>query len=700
MKKILITLFIIALFPLVASLGDVLNIIASDGTTTINGTDVCLDDGTCLRALAGNITDTNASTACDGAEYLAGNGSCVNISVGAGTGKAGDGTYLFNDSTTMFFNTTLADQNLSVNKSDFWDDFNIVNASQFLQQATLSINLTWFSNLFDTLFGAKDTDDLSEGTTNLYDNQSWNQSLADNTYLNLSGTNADQNIDIGVFNLTTTGWFTPSNFRATSYYSTGNNLRFNFYDDGTDLFMNVSDGGGNFFIEQENTKLGLFNSPVVANDFKVFQVFSKEASDVTEFVVTKAGEAHTSYFARSLALVGNGTQIPTPFNCSTYTNFIDCDTDSTGSDFYVLDDVEINGSLFVGNGNFNVTDDGNVSANFYFGDGSQLSNLPSGDNSSWNQSLADTLYYNISNPFGFFNSTNPQTETDPLWSDNDTTVGRIGNCTSGQFVQNVTTVGVQCAAPSGSGDITSVQGDDVWIYNGSDSGDVILAFNDTLLNLTIDDRATPDNTSWNETHANTLYYLISNPFSFFNSTTLQNLSQLNDDLGHVEDNSSWNQSLADTLYADISVTGDNSSWNETHANTLYISQANEGNLNVNRSNFWDNFNTTNSSQFEGTSILTINMTWFSNLFDTLFGTKDTDDLSEGTTNLYDNQSWNESFANSKYYTSDDNITAVPASKITAGTFGAGNYNMTGNFTVANELNIKDWNSSFWCIGVC
>ena len=34
-------------------------------------------------------------------------------------------------------------------------------------------------------------------------------------------------------------------------------------------------------------------------------------------------------------------------------------------------------------------------------------------------------------------------------------------------------------------------------------------------------------------------------------------------------NSSWNESHADTLYAGISVTGDNSSWNESHADTLY-----------------------------------------------------------------------------------------------------------------------------------
>jgi hypothetical protein len=180
----------------------------------------------------------------------------------------------------------------------------------------------------------------------------------DGFYLNLSGTNADRNIDIGIYNLTTTGWLIPSDFRATTYRSTGSNMPFNFYDDGSEIFLNHS--GENFNIEGENTKLVLFNEPNLANDFKVMQLFSKEAADVTEFVVTKAGDAHASYFVRSLAVAGNSTNVITPFNCSNYTKFIDCKTDVTGADFYVQDDVEINGSLYVAEGNFKVDDDGNT----------------------------------------------------------------------------------------------------------------------------------------------------------------------------------------------------------------------------------------------------------------------------------------------------------------------------------------------------
>ena len=41
---------------------------------------------------------------------------------------------------------------------------------------------------------------------------------------------------------------------------------------------------------------------------------------------------------------------------------------------------------------------------------------------------------------------------------------------------------------NGSGDITSVQGDEIYLYNGSNSGDVVLVFNETKLNVTIDSK--------------------------------------------------------------------------------------------------------------------------------------------------------------------------------------------------------------------
>ena len=99
---------------------------------------------------------------------------------------------------------------------------------------------------------------------------------------------------------------------------------------------------------------------------------------------------------------------------------------------------------------------------------------------------------------------------------------------------------------------------------------------------------------------------------------------------------------------DVKVT-DNESWNQVLASTLYISQSNEGNLNVNSSDFWDDLDTINSTQMEDNDgTLNIILSWFSSQFDTLFSAKDTDDLSEGSSNLYDNRSFNQTLTDSIY----------------------------------------------------
>ncbi len=43
---------------------------------------------------------------------------------------------------------------------------------------------------------------------------------------------------------------------------------------------------------------------------------------------------------------------------------------------------------------------GNITADYFIGNGSQLTGI-SGGNSSWNQTYANTLYYGISNPLSF-----------------------------------------------------------------------------------------------------------------------------------------------------------------------------------------------------------------------------------------------------------------------------------------------------------
>ncbi len=95
--------------------------------------------------------------------------------------------------------------------------------------------------------------------------------------------------------------------------------------------------------------------------------------------------------------------------------------------------------------------------------------------------------------------------------------------------------------------------------------------------------------------------------------------------------------------------GGNATFNQTLTNSLYIFQSEEPNLNVNSSDFWDNLDTINSTQMENNGgVLNILESWFSSLFDTLFSSKDTDDLTEGSTNLYQNKSFNQTLTDSLY----------------------------------------------------
>src|SRR3989339_54040 len=295
-----------------------------------------------------------------------------------------------------------------------------------------------------------------------------------------------------------------------------------------------------------------------------------------------------------------------------------------------------------------------------------------GDNSSWNESYANTQYADISvvdtqkNASGnyvyndsttiYFNETKLNRTID-LRDTNETTRfnNLVGNCSSGDFVFGVDSSGNKvCLTPSGSGDITSVQGDNFYIYNGSNSGAVVLAFNETKLNNTIDLRAGGDNSSWNESYADTQYSSISEPlwsanFTAYNSSWSSTFNSTYDgynSTGLIKDWNSigyiknWNNTGLIINWS-TSLTNDNTSWNESYANTRYLLQSEEGNLDV------------NSSVYSNSS------TWWSGLYSYLSGwfvnnagvlefneTKlnNTIDLRAGG----DNSSWNESYANTKY----------------------------------------------------
>jgi len=80
---------------------------------------------------------------------------------------------------------------------------------------------------------------------------------------------------------------------------------------------------------------------------------------------------------------------------------------------------------------------------------------------------------------------------------------------------------------------------------------------------------------------------------------------------------------------------------------------NESSLNVNSSDYWGLYNTANTTQFENQGgVLHIIESWLTSFINSWFGGKTTDELAEGSSNLYDNQSWNESHADTKYIQSE------------------------------------------------
>jgi len=176
----------------------------------------------------------------------------------------------------------------------------------------------------------------------------------------------------------------------------------------------------------------------------------------------------------------------------------------------------------------------NVSAEYFVGDGSHLTNLPAGSESdpiwssnysiflthiNWSQVMNGTLaelstilgfsyynstdfeiadYYLLSNPFGFYNSTNPQTELDPLWSGNQSSYFNTTEILGFSYYNS-----------------TDFEIADYYLlsnpfgfYNSTTWNNPFSYWNSTFA-------------TFNKTYADTLYYGINNPYSFYNSTNPQ-----------------------------------------------------------------------------------------------------------------------------------------------------------------------------------
>src|SRR3989339_7889 len=287
-----------------------------------------------------------------------------------------------------------------------------------------------------------------------------------------------------------------------------------------------------------------------------------------------------------------------------------------------------------------------------------------GDNSSWNQSLANSLY--------ILQSTEGNLDVNSsVYSNSTTWWSGLTSWLSGWFINNAG----------------------------------VLTFNETKLNNTIDLRAGGDNSSWNESYANTQYASISEPlwsanFTAYNSSWSSTFNSTYDGYNSTELIKDWNSTgyiknwnnTGLIINWSTSLTNDNTSWNESYANTRYLLQSEEGNLDV------------NSSVYSNSS------TWWSGLYSYLSGwfvnnagvlefneTKlnNTIDLRAGG----DNSSWNESYADTQYSSISEplwsaNFTAYNSSWSSTFNSTYDGYNSTGLIKDWNSTGyIKDWNNT-------
>ena len=166
---------------------------------------------------------------------------------------------------------------------------------------------------------------------------------------------------------------------------------------------------------------------------------------------------------------------------------------------------------------------------------------PTGGNTSWNQSLADTLYSPIGEPIASSLGNWSLDKASYLTATQSNNKFLVNMTCAGAYVlQNATTSGAECVLQS--------QG----------------------------------NMTFNQSLTNTLYYAASNPLGFYNSTTLP--------VYPVADNTSWNESRARSLFVNASyvsgavgqnltyalITTANGNWSLDKASYATLTQLNAG----------------------------------------------------------------------------------------------------------------------------
>lgn len=297
------------------------------------------------------------------------------------------------------------------------------------------------------------------------------------------------------------------------------------------------------------------------------------------------------------------------------------------------------------------------------------------DNSSWNETLAGTLYA----PIGAGNDSWNETLADTRYYGKDDNI--LG-------FYNVTTLPAYPTADNTSWNESHYRS--IWNATNSSYEYWTNASLTNTYNSTYDALKT-DNASWNESRymsiwnaTNESYYLKSNPMGFYNTTTLPYKSDANASTitcsGTDKISAYDNATGVLTCSADATGEGGNSSWNETYYRSIW----NATNASY---EYWTNSSLTNTYNSTYDALVTDNASWNEAMARGIFAL-----TGEGG-----NASWNESHADTLYYsiTNPDSFIATETDPKWSANYSTVAFNNSGYYNItAQTCNVWDGYSSF------
>ena len=215
------------------------------------------------------------------------------------------------------------------------------------------------------------------------------------------------------------------------------------------------DNGGSPILVNDNIDLG--TNSLTTSDRLFNSLYS--SFDAEQFLQFQLGYWHPTLGLRytgALNIFTDGTSTGDPTTKIQFVNAapfgIDFDIGDSADPFTTLyiDTIDlgtntITDGVMVGDWNFgsgNLTTTGNITADTYFGDGSQLTGI-TGGNLSWNQSLADTLYATIGSSGNPFNQS--------LNTTDEVTFANITSPGFGHYMEEITALTDVLTDPTFSG---------------------------------------------------------------------------------------------------------------------------------------------------------------------------------------------------------------------------------------------------------